>query len=118
MRIRGDRTISFVSFHLGKTLLYGGHVPPSPLHDKPLGRTRVDPCRRHSRAYLRHLIAVGEQTASTLLTIHNLTFLLGLMRRARASIIDGTFEALRAEIDERWRDAPGPGTAARASLGT
>jgi queuine tRNA-ribosyltransferase len=66
-------------------------------------------CRRHSRAYLRHLLSVGEQTAATLLTIHNLTFLLDLMRRARASIVDGSFDALRADIAEQWRHAPGPG---------
>src|SRR5205085_248224 len=35
-------------------------------------------CARHSRAYLRHLQVVGEQTAARLLTVHNLAYLLGL----------------------------------------
>ena len=60
-------------------------------------------CSRYSRAYLRHLQMVGEQTAATLLTIHNLTYLLNLMRRARAAIIDGTFAAVRADTLATWQ---------------
>ncbi len=59
-------------------------------------------CVRYSRAYLRHLQMVGEQTVATLLTIHNLTYLLDLMRRARTAIIDGTFTALRSEVAATW----------------
>ena len=59
-------------------------------------------CIRYSRAYLRHLQMVGEQTVATLLTIHNLTYLLSLMRRARTAIIDGTFAALRSEVAATW----------------
>ncbi len=73
-------------------------------------------CRRHSRAYLRHLLSVGEQTAATLLTIHNLTFLLDLMRRVRSAVVDGTFDALRAEVAYTWRHAPGPGSPASVPL--
>jgi queuine tRNA-ribosyltransferase len=40
-------------------------------------------CRRHSRAYLRHLFMLGEPTAATLLTVHNLTAILDLMRGIR-----------------------------------
>jgi queuine tRNA-ribosyltransferase len=61
-------------------------------------------CTRYSRAYLRHLQVVGEQTAGTLLTIHNLTYLLDLMRRARAAILTGTFDAVRAETVQVWGD--------------
>jgi queuine tRNA-ribosyltransferase len=60
-------------------------------------------CSRYSRAYLRHLQMVGEQTAATLLTIHNLTYLLDLMRRARQAILDGTFAAVRAETTATWQ---------------
>ena len=59
-------------------------------------------CRRYSRAYLRHLISVGEQSASRLLSIHNLAYLLGLMRSTRASIVDGTFAELRARTVAQW----------------
>ena len=34
-------------------------------------------CTRWSRAYVRHLLMVGEPTAARLLTVHNLTWLLG-----------------------------------------
>jgi queuine tRNA-ribosyltransferase len=60
-------------------------------------------CSRYSRAYLRHLQMVGEQTVATLLTIHNLTYLLDLMRRARQAILDGTFAAVRAETAATWQ---------------
>jgi queuine tRNA-ribosyltransferase len=59
-------------------------------------------CRRYTRAYLRHLIQVGEPSAARLLTIHNLSWLLGLMGRARAAIVAGTFDALRAEVVDIW----------------
>ncbi len=60
-------------------------------------------CSRYSRAYLRHLQMVGEQTVATLLTIHNLTYLLDLMRRARRAILDGTFSTVRAETAATWQ---------------
>jgi queuine tRNA-ribosyltransferase len=51
-------------------------------------------CRTFTRAYLRHLLVAGEILGLHLLSIHNLHFLLDLMRRIRASILDGTFERL------------------------
>lgn len=59
-------------------------------------------CARHSRSYLRHLISVGEQTGGTLITMHNLSFLLTLMARSRAAILNGTFSALREEVLGVW----------------
>jgi queuine tRNA-ribosyltransferase len=53
-------------------------------------------CRTFTRAYLRHLLVAGELLGLHLLSIHNLHFLLDLMRRIRASILDGTFEQLAA----------------------
>jgi queuine tRNA-ribosyltransferase len=54
-------------------------------------------CRRHSRAYLRHLFLAGEMTAATLNTLHNLTFYLDTMRKIRDAIAFGTFETFRQE---------------------
>jgi queuine tRNA-ribosyltransferase len=68
-------------------------------------------CRRHSRAYLRHLIVVNEPTAARLLTIHNLTYLLDLMERVRAAIAAGSLDVLRHEIGALWHRSPGPGGA-------
>jgi queuine tRNA-ribosyltransferase len=55
-------------------------------------------CRRHSRAYLRHLYQTGEMLASILLTHHNLAFFLDTMRRVRQSIRSGDFTRFRREF--------------------
>jgi queuine tRNA-ribosyltransferase len=57
-------------------------------------------CRRHSRAYLRHLYMSGEMLASVLLTHHNLAFFLDTMRRVRQSIRSGDFTKFRREFTE------------------
>jgi queuine tRNA-ribosyltransferase len=58
-------------------------------------------CRRHSRAYLRHLYLSGEMLASILLTHHNLAFFLDTMRAVRQSIRSGDFPKFRREFTER-----------------
>jgi queuine tRNA-ribosyltransferase len=58
-------------------------------------------CRRHSRAYLRHLYVTGEMLASILLTHHNLAFFLDTMRRVRQAIRSGDFTRFRLEFIER-----------------
>jgi len=58
-------------------------------------------CRRHSRAYLRHLNMSGEMLASILLTHHNLAFFLDTMRGVRQSIRSGDFPKFRREFTER-----------------
>jgi queuine tRNA-ribosyltransferase len=57
-------------------------------------------CRHFSRAYLRHLFLARELTVYRLLTLHNLTFYLGLMTTMRAAIASGTFEALRRAVHD------------------
>jgi queuine tRNA-ribosyltransferase len=52
-------------------------------------------CRRHSRAYLRHLYVAGEMSAAALNTLHNLTFYLDTMRRIRDAIAFRSFESFR-----------------------
>ncbi len=49
-------------------------------------------CRRFSRAYLRHLFTADEVLGLRLLSLHNVHFLLALMRQARQSILDGVFD--------------------------
>ena len=60
-------------------------------------------CRRHSRAYLRHLYTSGEMLASILLTHHNLAFFLDTMRAVRQSIRSADFPKFRLEFTERLR---------------
>ena len=55
-------------------------------------------CRRHSRAYLRHLFLAGEIGAAVLNTLHNLHFYLDTMREIRKAIEFGTFENLKREF--------------------
>jgi queuine tRNA-ribosyltransferase len=50
-------------------------------------------CRNYSRAYVRHLLNVDEITGLVLATIHNVSFYLSLMERAREAIAAGTYGA-------------------------
>ncbi|MCB9725254.1 MAG: tRNA guanosine(34) transglycosylase Tgt [Spirochaetaceae bacterium] len=56
-------------------------------------------CRDHSRAYLRHLIRSGEALGMRLAALHNLTYYLNLLTRAREAISAGRFAALHAEVE-------------------
>jgi queuine tRNA-ribosyltransferase len=56
-------------------------------------------CRGHSRAYLRHLLRTGESLGPRLTALHNLTYYLNLMRRARRAIECGEFASLRSEVE-------------------
>lgn len=60
-------------------------------------------CRGYSRAYLRHLIKAEEILGLRLLSIHNLHFYLDLMKRARATIEDGTFAEFRRQFVARYQ---------------
>ncbi|MBI5869604.1 MAG: tRNA guanosine(34) transglycosylase Tgt [Actinobacteria bacterium] len=53
-------------------------------------------CQTFSRAYLRHLLTQKEILGLQLLSLHNVTFLLDLARRARTAIIEGRFREFRA----------------------
>ena len=52
-------------------------------------------CRTFSRAYLRHLFQTGEMLGPRLATLHNIHFILDLMKQMRKSIFDGHFEEWR-----------------------
>lgn len=55
-------------------------------------------CRHFSRAYLRHLFKAEEILASRLATIHNVHFMLELMRDVRAAIASGSLAAFKDEF--------------------
>ncbi|MGH9305748.1 MAG: tRNA guanosine(34) transglycosylase Tgt [Acidimicrobiales bacterium] len=61
-------------------------------------------CARWSRAYLRHLVNVGEPSASRLLSWHNLAWTLDLMARVRSAVCRGghALDGLRREIASVW----------------
>lgn len=59
--------------------------------------TTIDPdcdcytCKNYSKAYIRHLITVGESLGGSLLSIHNIRFLIKLMEDVRESIREDRF---------------------------
>lgn len=55
-------------------------------------------CSNYSRAYIRHLINVNEVLGIRLTTIHNLHFIISLMKKLRGAILDGTFEEVAEKI--------------------
>ena len=59
-------------------------------------------CSRHSRGFIRHLHQVGEPSAARLLTIHNLSWLLRLVGRARSAVLDGSLASLRLDVAAAW----------------
>jgi queuine tRNA-ribosyltransferase len=59
-------------------------------------------CRRFSRAYLRHLFLARELLAYRLLSLHNLSFFLGLMAAMRCAVSNGAFAAFRSRFLGRY----------------
>jgi queuine tRNA-ribosyltransferase len=59
-------------------------------------------CGRFSRAYLRHLFLSRELLAYRLLSLHNLTFYLGLMAAMRRAVADGAFGPFRSRFLGRY----------------
>lgn len=67
-------------------------------------------CRDCSRGFLRHLTTQREPVAAIHLTIHNLTWTLGLVASIRAAIVEGTLSSLRRRVRDAWSEM-GPGLA-------
>ena len=64
--------------------------------DRPIDESCDCPtCRRHSRAYLRHLFKANELLAMRLAVMHNLYFYNTLMERIRQALDNGTFDEFR-----------------------
>ncbi len=61
-------------------------------------------CRRHSRAYIRHLFQAREMLGPTLATIHNLHFYQDLMAGIRDAIAASRFPEHARLVAERWRE--------------
>lgn len=65
--------------------------PPDPECDCEL-------CARYTRAYLHHLFRSGELGALRLASLHNVAFLIRLMRKIRQSIADGVFLSAKKDF--------------------
>ncbi len=60
---------------------------PSPLDE----HCNCYACQNHSKAYLRHLVRCQEATAATLLSIHNIQFLVEFSQKCRQAILEDRF---------------------------
>jgi queuine tRNA-ribosyltransferase len=56
---------------------------------------------------LHHLFRAEELLAYRLATLHNVTFMLDIVGRIRASILDGTFEEMHGRFLEGYRPTDG-----------
>jgi queuine tRNA-ribosyltransferase len=56
------------------------------------GECKCYTCEHYTRAYIAHLFRAKEMFASTLASIHNLYFIVNLVKKIRQSILDGNFE--------------------------
>jgi queuine tRNA-ribosyltransferase len=63
-------------------------------------------CARFSRAYIRHLFTADEMLGPRLLSLHNVHFLVTLMRAARGAITEGTFDAWSLGWLDRYHSRP------------
>ncbi|MFL2129106.1 tRNA guanosine(34) transglycosylase Tgt [Ruoffia sp. FAM 26255] len=59
-------------------------------------------CRNYTRAYVRHLIKTDELFGMRLASIHNVYFLLELMRNVRKAIVDDQLLEFREDFFERY----------------
>jgi queuine tRNA-ribosyltransferase len=60
-------------------------------------------CKTYTRAYIRHLLKLGEGSGRRYAQIHNLQFMKDLMQKIRLSIKDGTFIDLKTDIIKKYR---------------
>ena len=59
-------------------------------------------CRTFTRAYLHHLFRAGEMLASTLNSIHNLSYTVGLTRAARQALLEERFPEFATRTRTHW----------------
>ncbi len=59
-------------------------------------------CKNYTRAYVAHLFRAKEMQASTLASIHNLHFIVNLVKKIRQSILDDNFEGFKKEFLDRY----------------
>lgn len=70
--------------------------------------TPIDPecdcpaCRQHTRGYVRHLIKAGEMYGLRLTTLHNLYFLVNLMKQIRCAILNDSLLDFRQDFYRKY----------------
>src|SRR3989344_4614454 len=61
-------------------------------------------CRNFSRAYISHLFRGKEMLAATLATIHNLYFIINLIKQMRESILEDNFQDLKEAFLKKYKN--------------
>ncbi|HEU5114983.1 MAG TPA: tRNA guanosine(34) transglycosylase Tgt [Candidatus Paceibacterota bacterium] len=59
-------------------------------------------CKNYTRAYIAHLHKSREMLGPMLCSIHNLHFIVGLVKKMRRAVIDGTFSDLKRDFLGRY----------------
>lgn len=60
-------------------------------------------CKNYSKGYLRHLLVENEIEGLSMLSYHNLYFLVNLAKKARVAILENRFNEFRKEFREKYR---------------
>ena len=60
-------------------------------------------CKNYTRAYVAHLFHGKEMLAATLATIHNLYFIINLVKKIRQSILDDNFFEFKEEFLKKYQ---------------
>ncbi len=61
-------------------------------------------CKNYSKAYLRHLINVGEMMGGMMISLHNITYLNNLMKDIRNAILQDSFTEFAMEFYKKTGD--------------
>ena len=61
-------------------------------------------CKNYTKAYLRHLINVGEMMGGMMLSLHNITYLNNLMKQVRQAIMQDSFSEFAEEFYRKTGD--------------
>jgi queuine tRNA-ribosyltransferase len=72
-------------------------------------------CARHTRAYLHHLVSVGEHTATVLGSLHNVRFLVDWVRALRDAVLRGDLATTAAAMSARYAEGSALADAAIAA---
>jgi len=60
-------------------------------------------CRNFTRGYIRHLIIAKEILAATLISIHNIRFLISLVQKSRQLILENQFSDFAVDFLEKYQ---------------
>ncbi|HMP67199.1 MAG TPA: tRNA guanosine(34) transglycosylase Tgt [Candidatus Paceibacterota bacterium] len=64
---------------------------------------KCDTCKKYTRAYLAHLFRADEMLGATLASIHNLYFIINLVKKIRAEIIDGDLDKFKENFLTKYK---------------